>query len=195
MPWRHSFFGFAGPVDGARGELTQRRVPLFPVSTQKRRPEAGCKKAPRFGAARGEVRGLRGAARATRRCDSAAQSFIPRLNTKKAPRQPQDHVLWLAPGPRALSRLAVPRLPARVDPLVVRLKRGQTGQSTSDEHSHWRAPSASAFFFHGAGGCARYAQSVFFSPSGKPGLRRPSTMRAGRALKIGLSDVRLAKSA
>src|SRR5580700_2418576 len=71
MPSRHSFFGFAGPVDWARGDLTRQRVPLFPVSTQK-------------GAARGRMQkkspahwGLRGAKlRATRGCDSHAATRL-----------------------------------------------------------------------------------------------------------------------
>ena len=36
IPWRRSFFGFAGPVDGAHGELTRQRHHLFRRSTQKR---------------------------------------------------------------------------------------------------------------------------------------------------------------
>jgi hypothetical protein len=82
MPSRHSFLGFAGPVDGARCELTRQGAPLFPASRQKGRPEAGCKKSPAHW-------GLRGAKWAgpreiaTRRCDSATPSFIPPLNNKE----------------------------------------------------------------------------------------------------------------
>jgi hypothetical protein len=36
IPSRRSFFGFAGPVDGAHGELTRQRHHLFRRSTQKR---------------------------------------------------------------------------------------------------------------------------------------------------------------
>jgi hypothetical protein len=84
MPWRHSFFGFAGPVDGARGELTRQDAPLFPRFETKRVARGRMQKKPRaLGAARGEVGGLRGVAIATQRYDSATPSFIPPLNNNE----------------------------------------------------------------------------------------------------------------
>jgi hypothetical protein len=60
MPSRHSFFGFAGPVDGARGELTRQGAPLFPRFETKRAARGRMQKKPRaLGAARGEVGGPR----------------------------------------------------------------------------------------------------------------------------------------
>jgi hypothetical protein len=41
----------------------------------------------------------------------------------------------------------------------------------------------------------RPAQFVFFSPSGTPALRSPSTMRRYCAVKVGSSELRLAKAA
>jgi hypothetical protein len=40
IPSRRSFFGFAGPVDGAHGELTRQRHHLFRRSIKKGRPES-----------------------------------------------------------------------------------------------------------------------------------------------------------
>jgi hypothetical protein len=88
---RHSFFGFAGPNDGARGKLTRQGVPLFPHFETKRAARGRMQKKPRaLGAARGEVGGPRGVAIATQRCDSATPSFIPPLNNKRraAPKPP-----------------------------------------------------------------------------------------------------------
>jgi hypothetical protein len=80
----------AGPVDGARGELTRQGAPLFPrFETKKGGPRLDAKKPRALGAARGEVGEPRGVARATRRCDSATPSFIPPLNNKRrAARKP-----------------------------------------------------------------------------------------------------------
>ena len=90
MPSLHSFFGFAGPIDGARGELTREGAPLFPHFETKRPARGRMQKKPRaLGAARGEVGGPRGVAIATQRCDSATPSFIPPLNNKRrAARKP-----------------------------------------------------------------------------------------------------------
>src|ERR1700720_144017 len=84
MTSRHSFFGFAGPVDGARGELTRQGAPLFPRFETKRAARGRMQKKPRaLGAARGEVGGPREVVIATQRCDSATPSFIPPLNNKE----------------------------------------------------------------------------------------------------------------
>src|ERR1700722_11776917 len=78
----------AGPVDGARGELTRQGAPLFPRFRHKKGgPRLDAKKPRALGAARGEVGGPREVA--TQRCDSATPSFIPRLNNKRrAARKP-----------------------------------------------------------------------------------------------------------
>ena len=89
MPSRHSFFGFAGPVDGARGELTRQGAPISPASRYKGQvPEAGCGASRALGATRGEVSGPR--EEATQRCDSATPSFIPPLNKRAARKPPQE---------------------------------------------------------------------------------------------------------
>ena len=102
MPWRHSFFGFAGPVDGARGELTRQGAPLFPHFETKRSARGQMQKKPRaLGAARGEVGGPRGVAIATQRCDSATPSFIPPLNNKRRAARLQPARAFWAPSRRS----------------------------------------------------------------------------------------------
>src|ERR1700719_4498472 len=84
MPARHSFLGFAGPVDrGTRRIDSARRAFIPPLRDKKGGPRPDAKKPRALGAARGEVGGPRGVAIATRRCDSATPSFIPPLNNKE----------------------------------------------------------------------------------------------------------------
>ena len=118
MPSRHSFLGFAGPVDGARCELTRQGAPLFPASRQKGRPEAGCKKSPAHW-------GLRGAKWAgpreiaTRRCDSATPSFIPPLNNKEewpGSRSPHRRLLRHGNERRRILAYRCNRAPVRFSP-------------------------------------------------------------------------------
>src|ERR1700723_3268042 len=90
----------AGPVDGARGELTRQGAPLFPrFETKKGGPRLDAKKPRALGAARGEVGEPREVARATRRYDSATPSFIPPLNNKRrAARKPPSDCSVPQPG-------------------------------------------------------------------------------------------------
>jgi hypothetical protein len=53
MPSRHSFLGFAGPVDGARGELTRQGAPLFPRFETKRAARGRMQKSPAHWGLRG----------------------------------------------------------------------------------------------------------------------------------------------
>jgi hypothetical protein len=125
MPWRHSFFGFAGPVDGARGELTRQGAPLFPRFETKRAARGRMQKKPRaLGAARGKVDGLRGVAIATRRCDSATPSSIPPLNNKEErPGSRSPHYRLLRDGNERRRILAY-----RCNPAPVRFSPHRTGR-------------------------------------------------------------------
>jgi hypothetical protein len=136
MPSRHSFLGFAGPVDGARCELTRQGAPLFPASRQKGRPEAGCKKSPAHW-------GLRGAKWAgpreiaTRRCDSATPSFIPPLNNKEEwPGSRSPHRRLLRPWERAPANIGISLQPSSRSifpaPNRTRARRSSPGQPSSD---------------------------------------------------------------